>query len=231
MSALIVAAVGAAMMPSSAQADGQRDLDDGIAFYNALDTDRAQSLLQAASRAWDLKPVERAQAYLYLGMLSYELGRSGAAARLWQVALVLDANQSPPSNASPKILRAFARARRTMPTPPPKVPRQDPPPPGVQKTPEPPAPKATSPTPPPPPSALDLSAPPPPPDTPRVDLGTPTSTQQSDEEGGTPWLWVGLGGAAVAAGVAVLVVVLAGGSEASSECAQGGGGCVTVTVR
>ena len=56
-------------------------------------------------------------------------------------------------------------------------------------------------------------------------------TAVEDDEGTSPWLWVGIGGAAVAVAAAVLVAVLAGGSDSGgSECAQGDGGCVLVTV-
>ena len=218
-----------AAKPATAWADGRRDLEDGIAFYEALDTDRAQARLKAASRAWDLGPSQRSRAFVYLGMLAFELGRSRAAVRAWQAAVTLDANQAPPTNSSPKILRAFERVRRTLPNPPPPVPRQNPPPQrAVRSSPPPP------PSPPPPsvkrvPAAPPKVVPPPPPD-PWVPAPT-VAREEEDDEGTSPWVWVAVGGgvAAVAAGIVVAVLATSGGDD--SECSQGGGGCVFVRLR
>ena len=231
----IAFAVGAVLLAVSwpAQADGKRDLEDGIAFYDALDTVRAQTRLEAAVRAWDLGPSDRARAFVYLGMLAYELGRSGDAKSAWQAALTLDPDRRPPRGTSPKIISAFERVRRTLPDPPPPVPAQDAPPPGRARV----GPPGVSPPPPPrvvpppkvaaPPPPLPPRVAPPPPDATR--LVTAPSTEDEDD-GVSPWLWVGIGGAAVAVAAAVLVVVLADGGGADSECAQGDGGCVLVRI-
>ena len=47
-----------------AVADGKRDLEDGIAFYENLDTERALERLKAASQAKDLPKPDRAKAFL-----------------------------------------------------------------------------------------------------------------------------------------------------------------------
>ena len=224
-SMLMAACVTWASFPGAARADGQRDLDDGIAFYNALDTERATARLEAASRAYDLSPKDRATAFLYLGMLSFELGQARRAAAAWQSGLVLHRDLQPPSSSSPKIRRAFEAVRRNLPDPLPAPPPQDPapaPPPSARRV-EPPPPPPPKVAPPPP---LPKVAPPPPP----TDLGlSAAAAEAEDDDGVSPWVWVGVGGAVVAAAAVVLVVVL--GAEDGNECAEGGGGCVSVTVR
>lgn len=230
---LVVASV-ATSIAGPAWADGQRDLEDGIAFYDALDTARARVRLQKAARAWDLGPEGRATAFLYLGMLAFELGQTVRAERAWHLALTLDADIRPPERASPKIVSAFQKARRSLPDPPPPVPRQDP-------APEDPAAEATAPpadkpqtqngSPPAaaaPPLPVAPVAPPPPAE---PDLDLEAATPDDDDEGISPWLWVGLGGAALAAAAAVLVVVLVVDDDAGSECAEGGGGCLNIRLQ
>ena len=231
--AFCLAIVAVLLSGGSAWADGRRDLDDGIAFYNALDTERAQQRLRAASRAWDLQPPLRAKAFIYLGMLAFELGRSAEAKRAWQAALTLDADRAPPPTSSPKILRAFERTRRTLPNPPPPLPPQDPPPAdesGPANTSEVPAPDLGNAAPP-PPAPPPLLPPPAPDSEPSAAQLIGQSNRGDDDEGTSPWLWVGIGGAALAVAATVLVVVLATSGDDGSDCAEGAGGCVFVQLR
>ena len=216
----------------SAHANGLEDLEDGIAAYEMLQTDRAAERLRAASRAWDLTPAQRARAFLYLGMLSFELGDSAKAKRAWQASITLDPTLRPPRGSSPKIVRAYGRVARTLPDPPPPVPPADPPPRQIGGSDR--APVSPPPPPPPVPSIATAPPPAPPPPTEPPPISVPAAAPESNEdedEGTSPWLWVGLGGATVAVAAAVLVVVLAGGDDNGSECEQGGGGCITFGLR
>lgn len=198
---------------TSAFADGKRDLDDGIAFYENLDTDRAIPRLTAASTAPDLAKTDRAKAFLYLGMLHYELGNSAESEAAWRQALLLHPTIKAPAGTSPKTVDALENLRKKGAQPPPP-----PPPPTIK----------LSPPPPPPPTRLDPPPPPPPPPPPVGAEVTPPPAE-GEEEGSNTGLFIGLGlGAAalIAAGIVVAVVVAGGGGEC-----QGGGGCVAITFQ
>lgn len=202
VSALLLAA-------GPAYADGKRDLDDGIAFYENLDTDRAIPRLTAASNAADLPKTERAKAFLYLGMLHYELGNGPESEAAWQKAFALYPTIKVPAGTSPKTVAALEALRKkgADPTPPPP-----PPPPTIKVTP-----------PPPPPPPPDVPPPPPPP------LGSETAPPPPvEEESSNTGLFIGLGvgAVAVAAGVVVLILLAGGGGEC-----EGGGGCLAVTFQ
>jgi hypothetical protein len=189
-------------------ADGKRDLEDGIAFYENLDTDRAIPRLTAASNAADLPKTERAKAFLYLGMLHYELGNGPESEAAWQKAFALYPTIKAPPGTSPKTVAALDGLRKKGggTTPPP------PPPPSIKVTPPPP----------PPPPPTELPPPPPPP------LGSETAPPPVEEESSNTGLFIGLGlgAAAVAAGVVVLVLLAGGGGDC-----EGGGGCLAVTFQ
>ena len=190
-----------------AWADGKRDLEDGIAFYENLDSERAKPRLEAASVATDLSSRDRARAHLYLGLLHFELGRTDEATRAVGTALGLDPKVAIPDGTSPKTIE-FVRSI-------PARASEAPPPPPVVAGP-PPAPPPAPPTLAPPTQALVASPLPPP-----------------EDEDGSPWLIVGIVGGALAVGVVVLAIVLAAGGDtaAETECATGGGGCLEVTFR
>ncbi len=249
----LAAVTAVATAPRLAEADGRRDLEDGIAFYEALDTERAEARLEAAARAWDLSASDRSTAYLYLGMLAYELGRLRKADAAWRAALTLNLEQRPPASSSPKIRQAFERVRKALPDPPPPPPLQDPPPSaedaagdardaqpdslGSEKTmlppgggPQPGSPRRGSDEARPPPELVPPPVVPPPEQPAGLDLSQPSVEADDEDDGVSPWLWVGLGGAALAATAAVVAVVLSGGGE-ESECAQGGGGCVSIQLQ
>ena len=123
--ALAVAALlSTAVAPLAARADGQRDLEDGIAFYENLDVERAAERLEAAVAAPDLSDGDRARAYLYLGMIRFETGREAEAETEWLRALALDPQVAPPPGTSPKTIAALdaARARASV-APPPELPK------------------------------------------------------------------------------------------------------------
>ena len=216
------------LSPAVALADGKRDLDDGIAFYENLDTDRALYRLKAASTAKDLGPDDRAKAFLYLGMLKFELGKKDEASAAWTEAVKLKRDIAAPPGTSPVTIEALEEVRGSVKEEPggaketPPVEPPPPPPPPVEATPPPPPPP-----PPPvetaPPPNLDVPPPPPPEDE------NLTATTVPPDGGSNTWLWVGIGAgaAAVVAVVVVVAVVASGGS--SSECETGGGGCLSVT--
>src|SRR5688572_24350025 len=153
----------ALVLPGSARADGKRDLEDGIAFYENLDTDRAMERLTRATKASDLGPADRAKAFLYLGMLQFEIGGVSDAKKSWAEAIKLKRDIKAPDGTSPKTIEAIEDVRAKTPavpggpkvTPPP--PSYDPPPP-VDAPDEPPPPVEVAPPPPP------VVPPPPPPD-------------------------------------------------------------------
>ena len=232
-----IALIGSVSCVAPAWADGRRDLEDGIAFYDALDYQRAKIRLQSAARAWDLGLTDRAKAFVYLGMLAFELGEKRSARNAWRSATVLDADQRPPSSSSPKIIDAFDRVQGAMPDPLPPLPEQDPPPPGFRPRVEAPAPETPpivdeAPEPPSPPveAAPPVIRRPPPPRAPPPPLVLPPEQiQMAEDDGTSPWLWVGIGGAAVAAAATVLVILLASGDDGGA-CEQGAGGCVVVRL-
>lgn len=207
-------AFAALLGPGSAHAEGLRDLEDGIAFYDNLDLDRARERLVAASEASDLTRPDRARAFLYLGLLEFELGKAAEAEAHWLQAFGRVAALAAPEGTSPKTLAAMEQARAKA-TPIPEAPP-------VAVAPPPP-----EPPPPPPPPPLPEVTPPPPPAAP-----PPTAVVGSappDDDGTSAWVWVGVGAgvAAVAAGV-VLGILLSGSDD--SECERGGGGCLAITV-
>lgn len=103
---------------SPARADGKRDLEDGVAFYENLDTDRALERLAAASKASDLPPKDRARAFLYLGMVHFENGVRVDAEKAWKSAFELDKNVEVPKGTSPKTIEAIEASRSTSAKPP-----------------------------------------------------------------------------------------------------------------
>jgi hypothetical protein len=209
LSAVLAIAAMIAAGPRPALADGKRDLEDGIAFYENLDTDRALERLEAASKAKDLGPKDRAKAFLYLGVVQFEIGRERDADASWASAFSLDKAASAPAGTSPKVIQAMEKVRasaskggKTSP----------PPPPPPQPTPEIPG------------EAKQLpGAEPKPPEPAITEAAPPAVNQESDNS----WLiWVGAGAAGVAL-VALGVVLLAGGG---SDC-EGAGGCAVINLR
>ncbi len=186
------------LVPSAALADGKRDLEDGIAFYDNLDIDRARERLTAASQAKDLTDAERARAFLYLGMLDFELGDAKAADASFVQALTLDRDVEIPDGTSPKTKIAIARVKGSLPT-------TSPPPP-----------------PPPPPDTIELVPPPPPPPTEGV---TTVTELPPEDDGPSPWVFVGIGAGVVAVATVVAIIALSG---SSSDCERGDGGCLVV---
>ncbi|MCC7387022.1 MAG: hypothetical protein IT384_34620 [Deltaproteobacteria bacterium] len=194
-----------AAWPGSARADGKRDLEDGIAFYENLDTERAIERLRAATKAADLGSADRARAFLYLGIVSYEIGRERDADAAWKDAFAIDPKIPAPPGTSPKVIQAMDKLRAAgkggstvTPTPP--------------VTPGPGEPKTT-------PEITPEITPAPPP------VGEPSPPPTAS--GGTSWLlWGGIGVAAV--GAVVLTIVLISGS--GSACAIDRGGCASVAL-
>ena len=214
------------LWPAVALADGKILLEDGIAFYESLDIDRAKKRLSAASVAKDLGPKDRATAFLYLGMLHFDLGANDEAERAFEKALELDRTVIPPKGTSPKkvaLLEAVRKRVEAAGTPeiePGGVRSPPPPPPDVAPPPPPPPPPPdVAPPPPPPPPPLDAAPPPP------SDLTAETTPPA--EEGISPWVWVGVGGA-LAVGAVIGIVVVATGSS-STDCQGETGGCLAVT--
>lgn len=205
----ISALVGALLLCRPAYADGKRDLDDGIAFYENLDSDRALQRLTAASKASDLTAKERARAFLYLGMVQFENGARGDAEKAWKSAFELDRNVEVPKGTSPKAIEAIEAARATSRAP------------GVETTPpvkQEPLPKVETPPPPiekqtPAEKQPDLTA-----------STTPDPVEK--DEGSSAWIWIAAIGAVVVAGGVVGLVVATSGSDC-----EGGGGCVAVSFR
>lgn len=208
----ISALVGALLLCRPAFADGKRDLDDGIAFYENLDSDRALQRLTAASKAADLTPKERARAFLYLGMVQFENGARGDAEKAWKNAFELDRNVEVPRGTSPKAIEAIEAARATSRAPgveeTPPVKKETPP--GKKETP---LPKVEKP--------IEKQAPP---VEKQPDL-TATAPVEKDE-GSSAWVWIAAIGAVVVAGSVVGVLIATGGSDC-----EGGGGCVAVSFR
>lgn len=208
------------VLSGPAWADGKRDLDDGIAFYENLDTERALHRLTQASEAEDLGRADRAKAFLYLGMLQFEIGNKDKARAAWARAVELEPSIQPPEGTSPKTIEALDAVRATAKT------SEEP---GGAKTPPPPPPPEVAPPPPPPevsPPPPEVSPPPPPP----TDGALTTAPPPPPESGSNTWLWVGIGaGAAAVVAAAVIIGVVASGG--GSECEVGGGGCLAVTFQ
>lgn len=193
------------LVPAAVLADGKRDLEDGIAFYDNLDIDRARTRLASASVAEDLSSADRARAFLYLGMLDFELGDTAAADDAFEKALRLDRGVKPPPGTSPKTKDALARVAKTIDA---EEPGGAKPPPPAET---PPGGPAVAPPPTPPPGLTAGMAPPP-----------------DDDEGVSPWVWVGVGAGVVAAATVAAIVVFGG---SSSDCERGEGGCLLVTFQ
>lgn len=200
-----------ATFPLPAAADGKRDLDDGIAFYENLDTDRAIERLKSASEAKDLGPAERAKAFLYLGIVQFEVGKESEADGSWKRAYALDPKIAAPGGTSPKVVSALDKAR----------PRSV-----VEVAPSPSPSPSKSPTrsPSPSPSASPTASPSPSPDlTPAIDSSpalVPPPEEKKDEGGGLGWLlWTGIGVGVAGAAVLTIVLVTSGGACASGGCA------------
>lgn len=246
--------------PSSAWADGKRDLEDGIAFYENLDADRAEQRLAAALGASDLSKRDRARAAMYLGLVHYENGKEGAAEKAWRQAFALDGAVEAPRGTSPKVVAAIDKVRRTAKrgvadddAPPPKKGRVADTPAGPSARELMPAkvdkPKADKPdakgdkpdakegpkgegaraeagkseTKPKP--RIEPTPPilPPPVSVPGPATSPPPVVAAPRDEGGFPWLWVGIGAAVV--GGTVLGIVLASGGGGCTD-----GGCVRVRI-
>jgi len=111
MRSLLACALLASLAPSLSWADGKRDLEDGIAFYENLDTDRAIQRLEAALASNDLGASDRARAYLYLGMVRFEVGNPKGAESAWMSAFELDLRLAAPEGTSPTTLEAMEAAR------------------------------------------------------------------------------------------------------------------------
>lgn len=236
---------GLVLLPGLSWADGKRDLDDGIAFYENLDTKRALYRLTEAAKAQDLGPQDRAIAYLYLGMLHFESGESEEAEAAWTEAVQLDRQVKAPKGTSPKTIAALEAVRK-------KTPERPPPPPVEVKPPpeEPGAPKTTEGDPANPgtstitpretkkeseppkadPLAPQLKPNPPDPNDRKDENKLVTTAPPPQAEGVSPWVWVGVsGGVAAAAAAAVVVgILLTGGS---GDCNGEPGGCLEVRVQ
>ena len=214
---LLVASVAS----SSAWADGKRDLEDGIAFYENLDTDRAVERLTSATKAADLGAPDKAKAFLYLGMLQFEIGSTSDAKKSWTEALKLKPDIQAPEGTSPKTIEAIEETRSKL-SADPGGPKVEPPPTAYEPPPPPPledAPDEPKETP-------DIAAPPPPPSDAVAAEPVPPA-----ESGSNLWLWVGIGaGAAAVVAAAIAVGVVVGGGN-GSECGDRGGGCLGVSFQ
>lgn len=222
-------ALAISSFPALASADGRRDLEDGIAFYENLDSERALERLAAAARAADLGPRDRARAFLYLGMLEFENGRPDKAGDAWKNAFALEPSLPIPAGTSPKTIEAIETARaRVRESPAGSMDPSDPeapgtaPPPGEREAPaaalDPPSPAVDEAPDPSAKGAVDAPL-----SVPGAPLESGTRAASEDSSGGTLWLWTGVGGAAVAIAV-VAIVLFTGGSQCKEA-----GGCLAVT--
>lgn len=200
-----------------AYADGKRDLEDGIAFYENLDTERALERLNAAAKASDLGQKDRARAHLYLGMVHFENGSRPDAEKAWKSAFELDKNVDVPKGTSPKTIEAIEAARASSTRPGPQVtdepgdsPREGTPELREQREKQTELPKVT----PEDPKNEELT---------RVETPPPGGAESSS----TNWLlWGGIGAGVVAVATVVTIVLLTSGSDC-----RGSGGCVSVTFQ
>jgi hypothetical protein len=219
------------LAPAVARADGKRDLEDGIAFYENLDTEHAIARLKAASEAPDLGPAERAKAFLYLGIVQFETGDSKDADQSWKKSFALDAAIAVPAGTSPKVIQAIEASRKDAKKSPAPTPLVGPGPTG-----------ATGPSGPASSGAGGGSAtgagggaaggdkkPPSGPDSkppgPALTEPAPTPASADDDSGGgIGWiLWAAVGVAVIGAAAVGFVLLN------HSDC-QGGGGCAQVDV-
>ena len=222
----LVALVACLAPAAIAAADGKRDLEDGIAFYENLDTDRAIERLTSASKASDLSVGDRAKALVYLGIVQFETGKEREAEVTWTSAFGLVGKTAIPAGTSPKVVQAIEKVRKAGATAPKPTPSPSPSTPDVPKPTAKPSPSVTPPptpaaTPPPSPSP---SASPSPADVPNPALVGEAPPPVDDGDSGIPaWLiWGGIG-AAVVGGVIVAVLV------ATQPCASEGG-CLELEI-
>lgn len=187
----LVAAAVLASVAMPAHADGKRDLQDGVALYEALDTDRAILKLRSALASSDLGAADRSKAYLFLGIVLFETGQEAEAGKSWGSAFELDPEIPIPDGASPTTVEAIEKARADFKAAPPPVPTE----------PVPELPKLGEPTPPGP-------------------IVTPPPAEPKDE-GPDWLLWGGIGGGVAAAAIVAVVIVAAGGGSTECEGAGG----------
>jgi hypothetical protein len=211
----------------TAHADGKRDLEDGIAFYENLDNERALDRLKAASTAKDLDAAARAKAFLYLGMLQFETGDKNEAARSWKSAFQLKRAIEIPSGTSPKTIEAIEAVRSQM--------GEEGEPGGAKKTVPPEGPKGETPPVGPKGTGGEVTAKTGGNETPGINdkpqgSATTNPLTQTTPSGGdddtTTWLLIGGIGAAVIVGAIVIFLV----AHNSGDCNQGGG-CLTVNFQ
>jgi hypothetical protein len=204
-----------ALSASHARADGKRDLEDGIAFYENLDTDRATERLKAASIAGDLDAPSRAKAFLYLGMLEFETGARVEAQSSWKKAFALDLGVSVPAGTSPKTIEAIESARKSAST----EPAGSGAPSGEPKT-EPAKPPQTKPPPRTEPKPLPSVTPPP-----KPEQAVTTTPPQEESSGDSTWIWLVVGGAVAVIGAGVAIYFATKGGDCRES-----GGCLTINV-
>lgn len=222
ISALLVAALVGG--PLAALADGKRDLDDGIAFYENLDTERAIERLRSAARADDLGPPDRARAFMYLGIVLYETGKERDAEVGWQSAFSLHAKVAIPAGTSPKIVQAIEKVRSSSAGKAPKPTVAPTPSPTPTPTPRPDGPRlgtgAPSPSPSPSATTSPYVDPTPPIDAAPVLVETAPPPPEDDDGGGVPgWLiWSGIGAAVIGGSIAAILIATSGPTCERGAC-------------
>jgi hypothetical protein len=87
-------------------------LRQGITAYNSIELHKARNLLNQARHVADSSAAERAQVFLYLGLVHFTLGEKEAALVAFGQALDLDGDVTLPATTSPKIQQSFAKLRR-----------------------------------------------------------------------------------------------------------------------
>jgi hypothetical protein len=205
--------------PLTGLASGQRDLDDGIAFYENLDTDRALERLTLAANASDLDAKSRAKAWMFVGVIHFELGEKPKASKAWKTCFGLDAASQAPDGISPKMLEAITIAR---------VEAKSSPSPAITTDPKDAGPKdggvtkAKTPTKEPADKLPVVTSKPPDPDEPSGALNIFGPNFD--------WVLWGSVGGGVAAAVIVTVIVIAL-NTGSNECPEESGGCIIVTYK
>ena len=212
MRLLLLSIVCLLFIPLSAFAGGKQDLADGIAFYENLDTDRALKKLTTATSDKSLNAKDRAKAWMFIGVIHFELGESDKAKKAWASCFGLDVKAAPPEGISPEMLEAITVARisaKTAPATPPVASKPSPEQGGVTKNTELPKVKAE------PPKAEDEAA-----------AGGSLDIFGPDFD----WvLWGSVGGGvALAAIVTVVAVALA---TPANECSEETGGCIVVNFK
>ena len=211
---------------------GAELLEQGIRSYDNLELRRSATALLAAIGAPDLNAAQRAQAYLYLGLVRFEQGNEVESRRAFASGFRLKPDMELPSGVSPKV-RSIARRIRTkaiLVAEAQQAKTKEPSKPPVERLPktiteeeraagvleagtdegE---------------TRVEVEA-----VVPRQALASPPELKDEDQSG-PPWLWIGLGGGVAAAGIAALVILAVSGDN--NECGDrgGAGGCVVFTVR